>query len=815
MTQDLSRLTIDRSGPGPLATVVGCLSKLLVLAAILGVLVIAWSEADRRNAIPWKAQPEDEASVPTTVTTIPSVKPSAPRGPRPLMAPVIGYVLAARKASIGFARSGKVKEVFVELGKTVEKGDVVARLEDAVPRAELDRAQATLDDAEHELARREKLTQGGVGSELERDTQRARVNVAKADVVLARESLAQCELTAPFRGVVTQKHVEVGETVGLFVAGAPGSAPSGAVVTITDLSAPEIEADVPESHVEDLAPEQPATIELDALSGVQLKGTLRLILPTADRRKATVPVRVALTDPPPHLRPDMSARVTFLSTKPEDQTPLPAPETITLSPPRPKAARPIDDATRVASQIASRADGLPWFRQATLGAFGAAVTFMILGKAMRTRRVRRPPPPRAAPPRSAPTPVAPLPPPPPASPPSSPPEPRKPTPRRASFRLVKQETISDVESVDEIYVIDDEDEETQRASASGSARLAPAARRVHPLGRDGRITGEPVLVKGGTLSLGGTEVPFAVEGKTGAHVFPARGAEITIEGVPVTKAGLSLVHGMVFGLDGRPWLYLDRAPNKAERRRTFVVQVEEETPVSEKVFPGEPPPVEGNPIVSVRGLEKVFFRGKNEVRVLDGLDLDVAEGDFLALMGPSGSGKSTLLNVIAGIERPTSGTVLVAGHQIASLSDAALAEWRTQNVGFIFQFYNLVPVLTARENVELALDLTDLPASEKRQRALQALELVGLADRAEHKPRELSGGQEQRVAIARAIATDPRILVADEPTGDLDSESATAILDLLVRLNSELGKTIIMVTHDPRAAARARHVRHLEKGNLA
>ena len=813
MTQDLSRLTIDRSGPGPLATVVGCLSKLLVLAALLGVLVVVWSEADRRDAIPWKAHPEDEAPVPTaTVTTSPGLKPPAPRGPRPLMAPVIGYVLAVRRASIGFARSGKVKEVLVELGKTVDRGEVVARLEDVVPRAELERAQATLDDAEHELARREKLAQGGVGSELDRDTQRSKVAVAKADLALARESLAQCELAAPFRGVVTQKHAEVGETVGLFVAGAPGSAPSGAVVTITDLSAPEIEADVPESHVEELAPDQPATIELDALSGVQLKGTLRLILPTADRRKATVPVRVALVDPPPHLRPDMSARVTFLSTKPEDQTPLPPPETITLAP-RPKTARPLDDATRIASEIASRADRLPWFRQATLGALGAAVSFMILGKAMRTRRVRRPPPPRATPPRPAP----PAPPaaPPPAPPPSAPPPERKPTPRRASFRLVKQETISDVESVDEIYVIDDEDEETQRASASGSGRLAPAARRVHPLGRDGRITGEPVLVKGGTVSLGRAQVPFAIEGRAGAHVSPARGASLTIEGVPIPESGASLLHGMVFGLDGRPWLYLDRAPNKAERRRTFVVQVDEETPVSEKLFPGEPPPVVGEPIVSVRRLEKVFFRGRNEVRVLAGLDLDVAEGDFLALMGPSGSGKSTLLNIIAGIERPTAGTVLVAGHEIASLSDAALAEWRTRNVGFIFQFYNLVPVLTARENVELALDLTDLPASEKRQRALQALELVGLGDRAEHKPRELSGGQEQRVAIARAIATDPRILVADEPTGDLDGESANAVLDLLVRLNAELGKTIIMVTHDPRAAARARHVRHLEKGNLA
>jgi len=219
-------------------------------------------------------------------------------------------------------------------------------------------------------------------------------------------------------------------------------------------------------------------------------------------------------------------------------------------------------------------------------------------------------------------------------------------------------------------------------------------------------------------------------------------------------------------------------------------------------------------MVDVRDVRKVYKRDSQEIPVLDGLSLQVKEGDFVALMGPSGSGKTTLLNLIAGIDRPTSGQVVVAGTEVAQLSESALASWRSQNVGFIFQFYNLIPVLSATENVELPLLLTHLSKKERRERALTALKVVGLADRATHYPRQLSGGQEQRVAIARAIVTDPKVLVADEPTGDLDAKSAEEILQLMEVLNRDHKKTIVMVTHDPRAAERAHTQHHLEKGVL-
>ncbi|MGL5005447.1 MAG: ABC transporter ATP-binding protein [Casimicrobium sp.] len=219
-------------------------------------------------------------------------------------------------------------------------------------------------------------------------------------------------------------------------------------------------------------------------------------------------------------------------------------------------------------------------------------------------------------------------------------------------------------------------------------------------------------------------------------------------------------------------------------------------------------------LVEIRNLTKSYTRGDQDVPVLMDITLDIPEGDFIALMGPSGSGKSTLLNLIAGIDKPTSGTLRVAGLDIAELSEAELADWRAQNVGFIFQFYNLMPVLTAFENVELPLMLTDLSRSERKERVKLALSLVGLADRMTHLPNELSGGQQQRVAIARAIITDPTLIVADEPTGDLDKKSAEDVLGLLRQLNEEMGKTIIMVTHDPGAVKSAKHVTHLEKGEL-
>ncbi len=223
-------------------------------------------------------------------------------------------------------------------------------------------------------------------------------------------------------------------------------------------------------------------------------------------------------------------------------------------------------------------------------------------------------------------------------------------------------------------------------------------------------------------------------------------------------------------------------------------------------------PIHQNGMVDVQNVRKIYRRDSQEITVLNGIDAQVAEGGFFALMGPSGSGKTTLLNLIAGIDRPTSGKVFVAGTDVSQLSEGRLAGWRSVNIGFIFQFYNLIPVLTATENVQLPLLLTRLSKKERRERALMALNIVGLTDRADHYPRQLSGGQEQRVAIARAIVTDPKVLVADEPTGDLDSKSAHEILDLFDALNNDLKKTIVMVTHDPRAAARAKICRHLDKG---
>jgi putative ABC transport system ATP-binding protein len=225
-------------------------------------------------------------------------------------------------------------------------------------------------------------------------------------------------------------------------------------------------------------------------------------------------------------------------------------------------------------------------------------------------------------------------------------------------------------------------------------------------------------------------------------------------------------------------------------------------------------PAKTRPIIECRGVTRTFWRAKERLDVLDELDLDIAEGSFEALMGPSGSGKTTLLNLIAGLDRPTAGKLVVAGTEVSAMGDAALARWRSQTIGFVFQHFNLIPVLTALENVELPLLLTSLPSSERKKRAQIALRVVNLEDRMHHRPQQLSGGQEQRVGIARAIVHDPKIIVADEPTGELDRHSADDVLALLEKLNKEFDKTILMVTHDPAAAARATIVHKLDKGRL-
>ncbi len=232
-----------------------------------------------------------------------------------------------------------------------------------------------------------------------------------------------------------------------------------------------------------------------------------------------------------------------------------------------------------------------------------------------------------------------------------------------------------------------------------------------------------------------------------------------------------------------------------------------------KITPTENPAT-NNPLVTVHNVSKVYERGKQKVEVLHQINLNIAAGDFVALMGPSGSGKTTLLNMIAGIDTPSTGNVTVAEHRIDQMSERALAHWRAKHVGYVFQFYNLLPTLSAQKNVELPLLLTRLTAAQRRHNAAIALKLVGLEDRVAHRPSELSGGQQQRVAIARAIVSDPTLLVCDEPTGDLDRQSAEEVLTLLQRFNQQHGKTIVMVTHDPKAAEYAKRIVYLDKGSL-
>ena len=448
---------------------------------------------------------------------------------------------------------------------------------------------------------------------------------------------------------------EIGESVAPIPPGVNISTSSGAIVALADLATLEVEADVAEANVAKVANGQPAEVTVEAIPDRRYKAVLRQVIPTADRTKATVQVKVTILDKDKDLKPEMSAKVTFLEPEKKEAAPAAAAAPVVLVP-----------------------------RESVVTRDGKPTVFLVReGKAQ------------------------------------------------------------------------------ARAIVLGTER-------------QGQVIVKEGLSGGETLVLRPKD-----DLKDGAAVkVKGSGANPRASATPVLSSRVGYAAAT------------SRQPKQSGRS------------------------ARGNPrdggvsrmaMVDVRNVTKVYRRDAEELVVLNGLSLQVEEGDFAALMGPSGSGKSTLLNLIAGIDKPTSGDVVVAGTDVARLDETGLAAFRSHNVGFIFQFYNLIPVLTATENVELPLLLTHLSKAERRERALTALKVVGLADRAGHYPRQLSGGQEQRVAIARAIVTDPKVLVADEPTGDLDAKSATEILDLMGTLNHDFKKTIVMVTHDPRAAERAQH----------
>jgi RND family efflux transporter MFP subunit len=532
-----------------------------------------------------------------------------------------GYVTARRQATVSAQITGTIREVLIEEGEHVKAGQVLARLDDAAyqagvaqARAQLMAAQALeiqyqgqLAQARRETVRSQDLIDRGLASRqslelaqtaegtlaAQLQAQRRQVELAQAALHGAEVQLGYCTVRAPFDGVIVAKSAQSGEIISPISAG--GGFTRTGVGTIVDMDSLEIEVDVNEAYIHRVVPSQPAQAVLDAYPDWTIPAHVIAIIPTADRNKATVKVRVGLDQKDPRILPDMGVRVSFLER----------------------------------------------------GASGGAVPPAIAGV------------------------------------------------------LVPGSAIAAARGGNIAYVVED-----------GHARAMPV---------------------------------------TAGQAF---GDLRAVTGIAAT------------------------------------------------------------PLVQVENLSKTYVRGAQRVEVLHNIDLAIDTGDFMALMGPSGSGKTTLLNLIGGLDAPSGGRITVGGVRIDELPENALARWRSQNVGFVFQFYNLLSTLSARGNVELPLLLTRLSRSERRQRADIALQLVGLADRAVHKPAELSGGQQQRVAIARAIVSDPTLLVCDEPTGDLDRQSAAEVLTLLQQLNRQHGKTIIMVTHDPKAAEFADHIVHLDKGTL-
>ena len=559
-----------------------------------------------------------------------------------------GYVTARRQATVSAKITGKVAEVLIEEGMRVKEGAVLARLDDTEAKAQLALAKAQLTAARSQLAEiraqliqveRDYTRQRGLANRqlisaqaldaalAQRDMLRARlasteeqIRVAQESVAVAQVQLDNTVVRAPFSGVVVAKAAQPGEMISPISAG--GGFTRTGIGTIVDMDSLEIQVDVNEAFINRVKPDQPVEAMLNAYPDWKIPGEVIAIIPTADRSKATVKVRIAIKLRDPRIVPDMGVRVAFLDPQPAQPAPLTSGVLV------PAEAVRADGAMGV---VFVYADGKVERRSVTLG-----------------------------------------------------------------------QTVGG-----------------QRQVQSGL--------------RDGeRVVLSP---------------PESLQ-------------------------------------DGH-------AVKLAEQRCTM------------------------SHLVEIRGLTKTYVRGREKIEVLHGINLDIPRGDFVALMGPSGSGKTTLLNLIGGLDTPTAGSIMVDGQRIDQLSSGELSRWRAAHVGFVFQFYNLLPVLSAQRNVELPLLLTNLSAAQRRQHAEIALTLVGLQDRARHKPKELSGGQEQRVAIARAIVSDPTLLVCDEPTGDLDRATADEILTLLQMLNREHEKTVVMVTHDPKAAEYARRQLHLDKGTLA
>src|SRR5262245_5379267 len=629
---DLSRLRIDRPEPAsppsrrPVALIVGAIAAVALLAAFL----MGWIRPGGRTPM-------------VQVALASAVGGSISGGG----ITANGYVVARTKASVSAKVPGRLAYLGVSEGSVVQRGQVIARLENDDYKAAVDAARARLqqleverDQSVRDLERSRRLHEEHVVSDAELENQSARSRslaaqseAARAELGVAQASYDNTIVRSPFAGTVLRKDAEVGEFVAPSTAG--GGLTRTAIVTMADLSTLEVEVDVNEAYIAQVANGQGARITLDAYPDTSFAGRVRQVVPTADRQKATVQVKVAILDRDRRILPEMGAKVEFVHSQ------------------------------------------------------GIAAT------ASAPRRV-----------------------------------------------------------------------------------LIPAA----AVSRDGDRTQAWVIENGRVKACP-------------VDVGPARGDQVEIRSGLV--GGESVVLNAPSGL---------KEGSRGQLRRS-APRMEGATDTSRT----------GGPmgLVEVKNVLKVYRRDSQEVPVLDGLSLEVGEGDFVALMGPSGSGKTTLLNLIGGIDQPTSGEVTVSGDALSRLNPRELARWRSRHIGYIYQLYNLIPVLTAVQNVELPLLLLKMTRKERLERAQHALNIVGLADRQKHFPRQLSGGQEQRVAIARAVVSDPTLLLADEPTGDLDRKSGQEILGLLERLNREFKKTILMVTHDPHAAERAHRVLNLDKGVLS